>query len=169
VAHYAGLMRQLLTGFKFEDRHEALPLFTNLLAQAGHELIAEADLIVPVPLHPLRLLQRRFNQSALLARALGKRCAKPVALRALRRVRRTPPQVGLVKDDRQRNVTGAFAVPGRMAGTVAGKRVLLIDDVITTGATASACARALKAAGAIEADVLALALVAGVIRDGETG
>jgi ComF family protein len=169
VARYGGLMSRLIVAFKFEDRHEALPLFTNLLLQAGRELIDDADIIAPVPLHPLRLLQRRFNQSALLARALAKRSGKPAALHVLRRVRRTPPQVGLAQGARKSNVAGAFAVARRSAGAIAGKRVLLIDDVITTGATANACARALKAAGAAEADVLALALVSGAwqAEDGE--
>lgn len=160
AAHYAGVMRRLVVRFKFEDRHEPLPLFIKLMLDAGRELLAEADLIAPMPLHPLRLLQRRFNQSALLAQGLSRAANVPVALTALKRTRRTRPQVGLTQNEREKNVSGAFALSAKGRRLVRGKNVLLIDDVITTGATVNACAAVLKAGGAARVDVLAIALVA---------
>jgi ComF family protein len=158
AAFHSGLMRRLIVRFKFEDRHEALPFFTRLMGEAGRDLLASAEVIVPVPLHPLRLLQRRYNQSALLARSLARETKKPVAPSVLRRVRRTAPQVGLDRAARASNVDAAFAVNEARRGQIAGKRVLLIDDVLTTGATVAACAHTLKSAGALSVDVLALAL-----------
>jgi ComF family protein len=155
---FDGVARDLVHAFKYADRHEAVPLFTRWMSAAGQELIAEADIITPVPLHPWRLLRRRFNQSAILAGALSRAYATPMVL-ALRRVRRTKQQVGLAFADRQANVTGAFRVASGRAAALSGKRVLIVDDVITTGATVEACALALKDAGAVGVDVLALARV----------
>jgi ComF family protein len=153
-------MRTLVHDLKFHDRHDARRLFGRWLAEAGAELLADADLLVPVPLTRTRLLSRRFNQSAILAHEVA--CVANVRAEplALQRVRTTQPQVGLSREERRRNVAGAFAVvPGRKAG-IAGAKIVLVDDVITTGATADACARCLKRAGAARVDVLALALVA---------
>jgi ComF family protein len=160
AAHYTGIIRRLIVRFKFEDKHEPVPLFLKLMREAGKDLIAGADVLVPVPLHRLRLLQRRFNQSALLAQGLGNAAGVPARVTALKRTKRTRAQVGLSEDERHRNVAGAFAVTpsGRLA--IAGKAVLLIDDVMTTGATVNSCAKALLGAGASRVDVLALALVA---------
>ena len=144
---------------KFRDRHEGLKLFTGWLHHAGRELLADADVLVPVPLHVSRLWARRFNQSALLARALSARTGIGFEPRALLRHKRTPSQVGLTLDQRRRNVAGAFALLRRGEAAIRGRSVLLIDDVITTGATAGACARALKQAGAERVDVLALGRV----------
>ncbi len=160
AAHYSGIMRRLIVRFKFEDKHEPLPLFVRLMHQAGRELLDGADVMVPAPLHRLRLLQRRFNQSVLLARGIGRLSGVPVEAMALRRTRRTEAQVGLSQEARQQNVAKAFGVHPRYRKCVAGKRVLLIDDVITTGSTANACAAALLDAGAERVDVLAIALVA---------
>ena len=158
VARYDGLMRDLIHDFKFRDTHDARALFGRWLSEAGAALIAECDVIIPVPLARWRLLTRRFNQSQILAAEIAKRTGKPVAPFSLLRVRTTKNQVGLSRTERRRNVAGAFAVaPGQLA-SVAGKAVLLIDDVVTTGATASSAARALKKAGAARVDVLALAL-----------
>jgi ComF family protein len=159
VAHHAGVMRDLIHQFKYADRHDARALFGRWLLEAGHELLEGADLIVPVPLSRLRLLTRRFNQAAMLALELSRRTGLPVAVQVLKRRRFTGSQVGLTRDQRRRNIAGAFWVPPRRAPRVKGRNVLLVDDVITTGATADACARALKRAGAARVDVLALGLV----------
>jgi ComF family protein len=157
VARYASIMRELIQSFKYRDRHEGLPLFGRWLTKAGAELLADADLIVPVPLYSWRLWSRRFNQSAMLAHEVARLAQVPVDCLALQRVRRTISQVGLSPDQRRRNVAGAFKVPHSRVSAVAGKSIVLIDDVITTGATADACARALRRAGAARVDVLALA------------
>jgi ComF family protein len=156
VARYSSIMRDLIQSFKYGDRHEGLPLFGRWLAAAGGELLADTDLIVPVPLYRSRLWSRRFNQSALLARAVGRLTGVPVDCFLLGRVKRTPSQVGLTAEQRRRNVAGAFRVTGAR-GQLKGKRIVVVDDVITTGATADACARTLKRAGAARVDVLALA------------
>ncbi len=159
AAHYGGVMRRLIVRFKFEDKHEPLPLFIKLMEAAGRQLLADADCLFPVPLHRLRLLQRRFNQSALLAQGLSRATGVSVNVTALKRVRRTAAQVGLAQEARLENVARAFEISGSGRKSVRGKRALLIDDVITTGATASACAAALLDAGASRVDVLAIALV----------
>jgi ComF family protein len=160
AAHYSGIVRRLIVRFKFEDRHEPLPLFVKLMREAGRALLQDAEMLVPVPLHRLRLLQRRFNQSALLAQRLGRATEIPVFVTTLRRTKRTAAQVGLSHETRQENVANAFTVEPSKRALLRGKRVLVIDDVITTGATANACATALLEAGASAVDVLAIALVA---------
>ncbi len=159
VARYDGVMRELIHDFKFRDTHDARRLFGRWMAQAGPELIAEADCIVPVPLAPLRLLFRRFNQAQILAAELARTSGKPILALTLKRTRSTARQVGLTRLERQKNVAGAFAVTAASIPKITGKNVLLIDDVITTGATVGAAAKALKKAGAARVDVLALALV----------
>ena len=133
VMVYDDASRPLLLGFKHGDRTEGAPAFGAWLARAGAELLADAELIVPVPLHRWRLLRRRFNQSALLALALGRKSGVPVAPDLLRRARPTPSQAGLDAGERRRNVRNAFAVAPPHRGRVAGRRVLLVDDVYTTG------------------------------------
>ena len=127
--------------------------------RCGAALLAVADALVAVPLYRGRLWRRRFNQSALLADAIGARTGTAVCCRALARIRPTRAQVGLRGDERRRNVRGAFAVPADALAAVAGAKLVLVDDVITTGATANACAQALLRAGAERVDVLAFALV----------
>jgi ComF family protein len=132
--------------------------FARWLERTGKPLLDEADVIVPVPLHWRRLWQRRYNQSALLAKRLAR--GKSLALFALTRIRSTPSQGEMVSAKaRRRNVRGAFEVEPRYHTLLAGKSVLLIDDVLTTGATVAACARALKRAGAGRVLVLTLARV----------
>ncbi len=157
AARYSDTMRELIQGFKYRDRHEGLPLFARWLNKAGAELLADADLIVPVPLYPSRLWWRRFNQAAMLALAVGRLAGVPVDCAVLRRVKRTASQVGLSAEQRRRNVRGAFRVDKAHAARVRGKKLVVVDDVITTGATAEACARALKRAKAARVDILALA------------
>ena len=156
---YDEASRGLILSFKHGDRTDAAPAFGLWLMRAGAELLPEARLIVPVPLHWTRLFARRYNQAALLAHEVGRLAGVAVATAVLARRRRTPSQGKLGRSTRQRNLAGAFAVPERHRAAVAGKRILLIDDVLTTGATASACARALLAAGATAVDVLTLARV----------
>ncbi|MBU1210474.1 MAG: ComF family protein [Alphaproteobacteria bacterium] len=164
VAHYEGAMRKLVHGLKFRDRHEVRSLFGTWLCRAGRDLIEDADVIVPVPLSRSRLLQRRFNQSAILAQEVARITGLPVHTTALHRTRRTQRQVGLSREQRRDNVRGAFEVPRRQLGKIQGRRVLLIDDVITTGATAEACTTTLLKAGATDVDVLAVAIVADPLR-----
>lgn len=159
VAHFSGAMRTLIHQFKYADRHDAVALFGRWLAEAARELQPGIDVIAPVPLTRLRLLARRFNQAAVLAQALSRQTGLPVDPGLLRRARFTKTQVGLTHDQRLRNVAGAFRVPRGRQAWLQGRRVLLVDDVITTGATVEACARALKRAGAVRVDVLALGLV----------
>jgi len=157
VARYSQTMRDLIQSFKYRDRQEGLALFGRWLARAGAELLADADLLVPVPLYRSRLWWRRFNQSALLAQGVARLSGVPADCFALKRVRRTASQVGLSAEQRKRNVAGAFKVERK--GAIKGKNILVVDDVITTGATIEACARVLKRAGAGRVDVLALARV----------
>ena len=110
AAHYSGIMRRLIVRFKFEDKHEPVPLFVRLMREAGRELLDDADLLVPVPLHRLRLLQRRFNQSALLAKGISRAAGVPANVVALQRTRRTETQVGLNQEARLENVAKAFGV-----------------------------------------------------------
>ncbi len=144
---------------KHADRLDLAPLFARWISRAARELIAEADAIVPVPMHRWRLMARRYNQAAEIARPLARLSGKPYLADALRRTRATPSQAGKSGSGRRRNVAGAFVVPDRLAGQVAGRSILLIDDVLTTGATAEGCARALLAAGATRVDVAVVARV----------
>lgn len=159
VAHYDGQTRKLLHDFKFRDQHQAKALFARLMIEAGRQIIAEANLVVPVPLYRTRLISRRFNQAALLAEAISRQTSMAFAPTLLTRTRRTKRQVGLSTRQRKLNVKGAFSVSRSRSRSLAGQTVVLIDDVITTGATVEACSAALKEAGAVRVDVLALAMV----------
>ena len=156
---YDAASRGPLLAFKHADRTDAAPTFARLMSRAAAALLPDADMIVPVPLHRRRLLARRFNQSALLAQALGRETAITSIPDLLVRTRHTPSQGGLSASARRRNVTGAFAVRNGMTDNVRGARVLMVDDVFTTGATVGACATALLRAGAAAVDVITLARV----------
>ncbi len=159
VARFDGVMRALVHDLKFHDRHDARRLFGRWLAEAGAPILSGADLIVPVPLSRVRLWSRRFNQAAVLANEVSRLTGIPTDPGALDRRKRTMPQVGLTREQRRQNVAGAFVPASGRAAALAGRKIVLVDDVITTGATAGACARVLKQAGAAQVDVLCLALV----------
>jgi len=153
------LSRQLIHALKYHDRHEAAFVMARLMARAGRDLVNAADAIVPIPLYRWRLWHRRYNQSMLLARSIGGISGRAVRPDWLERVRPTRRQAGLDPDTRKRNVKNAFKVPDRLRPEVNGRAVVIIDDVLTTGATATAATRALREAGAARVDVLAFALV----------
>lgn len=160
VALYDGTARELVQRLKYGDRLDLARAMARMMAAAGRELIAETDLIVPVPLHRFRLWRRRFNQAALLARAVAHLGGVPFEVRALARVKATRPQVGLTRAQRADNLQGAFRVPDAARPRLQGRRVLLVDDVATTGATGNAASRALLRGGAARVDLLTFATVA---------
>jgi ComF family protein len=151
--------RGFILAFKHGDRTEAVRTFAPWMTQAGRELLADSDLVLPVPLHWTRLFRRRYNQAALLALAIGRLAGVEVAPNLLIRRKRTHSLAHSGARERADIVRGAFAVPPRRRCEVEGKRILLIDDVFTTGSTAAACARALSRSGARAVDVLTLARV----------
>jgi ComF family protein len=158
VARYDGAAaRGLANRLKYYDRLELAKPMGRWMARAGAELLQDADLLVPIPLHRLRLAARRFNQSAALARVVSNESAVPLETLALERVKPTAPQVGLTRPQRAANLAGAFRVDKARAGRINGGNIVLVDDVLTTGATANAAARALLKAGAAHVDLLVFA------------
>jgi ComF family protein len=157
---YDDASKGAVLALKRSDRLEFADLFSLWLRRAGQSLLDEADLIVPVPLHRWRLWARRYNQSALLAQRLSHLSRKPFDPFVLTRTRSTPSQ-GVMPSAkaRARNMRGAFRVPPSQTAKIDGRRVLLVDDVLTTGATLEACARALKRGGAEKVLVLTIARV----------
>ena len=151
--------RRLILPFKHADRTEIAEALSPHMARAGAALLREADLLVPVPLHRGRLFRRRYNQAALLARAVGRISGRPCVVDALVRQRATASLGEMSAVERAIEVAGAFAVRTSRVRHVVGKRVLLVDDVMTSGATANGCAATLLAAGATSVDVLAAARV----------
>jgi ComF family protein len=162
VARYDGTVRRLVHDLKFRDRQDSRRLLAQWMTIAGKDLLEEAQLIVPVPLGRWRLISRRFNQAAMLGEEVARLAAKDFEPLALVRTRHTRSQVGLTRSERRENVRGAFAVPAALQPRIAGRGVLLVDDIVTTGATVGAAARALKRAKAARVDVLAVAMVTDV-------
>ncbi len=154
---YDAISAPLVTALKFNDQWAGLLRYVQMMLRLGKPMLEGVDMLVPVPLHWRRLWQRKFNQSALLAFALSKQVGIPCEIKMLCRVRYTKPQMRLDRKTRLQNVKKAFAVPEESKKMLQGKIVLLVDDVVTTGATVNACAKVLKAAGAKEVRVLALA------------
>jgi len=152
-----GPARKLVHRLKYSDRAEIARPLARWMKRAGADVLADADLLVPVPLHPLRLWRRRFNQAAMLAQEVSRATGKPCSVDALLRVKATASQVGLSRAQRAENVQGAFKVADGAA--VRGRNVVLVDDVLTSGATANAASRALIRAGATRVDVLVFARV----------
>ena len=161
---YDAFGRSLVSGLKFGDRSDLAPWMAGWMMFAGRELFEKCDAVVPVPLHWRRLHERRYNQSAELARHIAASAGISYRPLVLVRHRATEQQIGLSALARSRNVQGAFRVPPPARPEIEGRRILLVDDVYTTGATVKACARALKRAGVTGIDVLTFARVAsGVI------
>lgn len=156
---YDAQTRRIILPFKHGDQVEIAAGLALQMARAGAALLRQAELLVPVPLHRGRTRARRYNQSALLARAIGRLAGRPAVLDALRRVRATESLQGKSRGERAAAVGGAFAVRAGRHDQVAGRRILLIDDVLTSGATANACALTLLAAGAVQVDLLVAARV----------
>ncbi len=154
-----GPARQLVYRLKYYDRMEIARPLGRWMARAGVELLEEADLLVPIPLHRMRLAHRRFNQSMALALSISESCGVPVEGFALERAKRSAPQVGLSRLQRAANVQGAFKVAQDRRHLIAGRRIVLVDDVLTYGATSNAAARALLRAGAAQVDLLVFARV----------
>jgi ComF family protein len=152
---YDAISAPLITSFKFHDQQSGLPRYVSWMLNAAKPTLENVELIVPVPLHWRRLFKRRYNQSALFAYSVAKQIGVPCDVTVLKRVQYTRPQMRLDRKTRLQNVTKAFAVAN--AASIHGKTVLLVDDVVTTGATANACAKALLKAGAKEVRVLSLA------------
>ena len=152
--------RDLVLHLKHADALAGVPVMARWLQRAGAEQLRPADFLVPVPLHWTRLFKRRYNQSAELARALGRLSSVKALPDALARTRRTPSQGGLSRQQRKANVRDAFAVKDRYRERINGANIVLIDDVITTGATLEACGDALLDAGAAQVTAVALARVA---------
>ena len=156
---YNDVARALVGKLKYGDRPELARFCARLMARAGHELWGPGAVLVPVPLHRVRLFSRRYNQSTELARILGRLTGLPVDPVLVVRRRNTPHQVGLSGEARRRNVAGAFAPHPDSFRRLGGRRVVLVDDVVTTGATVKAVTRALKSGGAERVDVVSFARV----------
>jgi ComF family protein len=159
AVRYDDVARTLVHALKYQDRTDLAPAMGRWMARAGRELLTDADALVPVPLHWRRGWSRRYNQSGALARAIERQSGVKLVSEALRRVRPTQQQIGLSRTQRATNVQGAFKVAPDRQSLIQGRRVILIDDVLTSGATVDACARALLRAKAASVDVLVFARV----------
>lgn len=164
AVRYDDIARALVHALKYGDRIDLAPAMGRWMARAGRELLKDADAIIPVPLHWRRLWARRFNQSVLLSQAISRESGVPVADAALKRIKATAQQVGLTQSERAENVQGAFRVPPDRKAEVAGRRMVLVDDVLTSGATSDACALALLRAGARNVDLLVFARVVDAVQ-----
>jgi ComF family protein len=156
---YNDASKRLVLSFKHSDRTYPAWALTAWMHRAGQEFWAEADYLVPVPLHRWRLFKRRYNQSALLAQHMGAIAAKPVLVDALLRLRPTPTQGHMNRKERQENVKGAFGLNPRYAAQLQDKTIILVDDVLTTGATVNECSTVLLKAGVKAVNVQTLARV----------
>lgn len=156
---YDDASRELILKLKHADRTDLAGVFARWLARASGDLLGDLDAVAPVPLHPFRLIKRRYNQAAEIARPLARIAGLAYWPGVIGRPKLTSSQSGKSAKGRRRNVAGAFAVPADWRPKVLGARLLLVDDVLTTGATLEGCARALKAAGAARVDAAVIARV----------
>jgi ComF family protein len=159
AVRYDEVARTLVHALKYQDRTDLAPIMGRWMARAGREPLDGADMLIPVPLHWRRAWRRRFNQSGALGRIISRQSGVPLNGNALQRVRATEQQVGLSRPQRASNVQGAFQVSAERQTEVRGRRITVIDDVLTSGATVDACARALLRAKAAQVDVLVFARV----------
>ena len=159
AVRYDDVARTLVHALKYQDRTDLAPAMGRWMARAGRELIEQSDALIPVPLHWRRGWSRRFNQSGALARVIERQTGVKLLSEVLRRVRPTLQQIGLSRPQRASNVQGAFKVAGERQSEIQGRRVVLVDEVLTSGATVDACARALLRAKAASVDVLVFARV----------
>lgn len=156
---YDSQSKDLILRFKHGDHTSLTPFFVKWLEQTGKDILPQIQFILPVPLHWTRLLKRRYNQAALLSKGLSKKTGIPYLPTTLKRIRATPPQGHLTKEERQKNVENSFKVVDKSVSIIKGHHVLLIDDVLTSGATIQACTKILKKAGVGKVSVLTLARV----------
>jgi ComF family protein len=159
AVRYDDVARMLVHALKYQDRTDLAPVMGRWMARAGRELLEGADMLIPVPLHWRRGWSRRYNQSGALARAIAVQSGVKLRGDVLQRLRATEQQVGLSRPQRASNVQGAFGVSADRKSAAHGARVILVDDVLTSGATVDACARALLRAKAAQVDVLVFARV----------
>lgn len=163
---YNEASRDMILGFKHADKTHSVLAFVPWMENAGAQMLAEADMLMPVPLHRWRLLSRRYNQAAIMVQALSKTTRIPAVLDGLKRVRATPSQGYLKAAERHKNVKHAFAVEPKRANEIQGKIIVLVDDVYTTGATTKECVKVLLKSGAVKVHILTLARV---VREGFGG
>ena len=154
ATRYEGVLKEAIHRFKYHQQANLAQAFADLILEQVN-LEFKIDYLIPVPLHARRLKERQYNQALLLSDALGKRIQFKVIPDGLERIRETTPQAGLPMGQRRRNVRGAFCV--RQPSLIKNQRILLVDDVMTTGATANECAKTLKKAGAKSISVLTIA------------
>lgn len=157
VCAFDGAAKSLVHSLKYRDRTELAGMMAGWMVRSGSQVLADCDALIPVPLHTFRLMSRKFNQAAELAGVISRLTGKPMLASAVRRTRNTEHQVGLGRTGREDNVRGAFKVTERGKHDVLGKRIVLIDDVFTTGATVSAISRVLRRAGVTDISVLTFA------------
>ena len=148
--------RNMIIEFKYYNKTHTVDIFAKWMMINGQEVIENSDIIVPVPLHKMRILKRRYNQSALLANALGRLSKLPVRIDLLSRIKNTPPQSELSFNSRKNNVSNAFKTNKKKCADIEGKNICLVDDVMTTGATVESCARVMLEAGAKNVNVLTI-------------
>lgn len=158
AALHEGPARQLVHSLKYKDRTDLAAMLAAWMARAGKAELLSCDAIVPIPLHWTRLFSRRFNQAEELSRHLAKQAGRPMLAGSLIRRKRTRRQVGLTASGREENMRAAFMMARGHENDVFGKRIILVDDVYTTGATISAAARVLRRAGAADITVLSFAM-----------